>query len=79
MDPMLSADPVALVSFHRADLLAEAERERLAAMLPPRSPGVRHELALACQRLANWLDAPAGYVQLPDSGDEDWVAPWANV
>ena len=72
---MLSADPVLLVGLHRADLLAEAERERLAAVLPYRSSGVRHELAVACQRLANWLDAPAGYVQLPDSGDEDWVAP----
>ena len=76
---MLNADPVALVSLHRADLLAEAERERLAAALPLRSSGVRRELALACQRVANWLDAPAGYVQLPDSGEEDWVGPWASV
>ncbi len=79
MEPMLNADPVVLVSLRRAELLAEANRERLAAVLPSRSSGVRHVLALACQHLAHWLDAPAGYVQLPDSGEEDWVAPWASV
>ena len=56
--------------------------ERLIAQLPHGpSPAatMRRGLAVACYRLATWLDAPAGYVQLPDVGPEDWVTPWAGV
>ncbi len=79
---MLNLDPIQLIDDHRRWLEAEAEHERLVAQLPHRpSPAedVRRGLALACYRLASWLDAPAGYVQLPEAGPEDWATPWASV
>jgi hypothetical protein len=79
---MLNLDPIQLIDEHRRRLEAEAEQERLIAMLPPApSPAAaaRRGLALACYRLATWLDAPAGYVQMPEAGPEDWVTPWASV
>ena len=76
---MLYIDAASHVAGHSEELLAEAARERLAAQLPARHFGVRHELALACHRLANWLDDPSRYVQRLDSGREDWVRPWASV
>jgi hypothetical protein len=39
------------------DRLAEAEQERLAALLPRRRSFVRHAVAAACHRVANWLDS----------------------
>jgi len=65
---MLHTDPSSYVAMHQQDLLDEANRDRLAAELPPRQGVVRKALAVACVRLATWLDAPAGYVQLPDPG-----------
>ena len=65
---MLTDDPYSLYATHRQDLLDEADRDRLAALLPPPQNAVRRTLAVACIRVATWLDAPAGYVQLPDPG-----------
>lgn len=76
---MLNIDPTELVHTRQRELLDEAERERLIQKLPPRSLGVRKALAVACYRVASWLDSPAGYVQMPDPGSEDWARPWASV
>ena len=57
----------------RQDLLAEAERERLAAQVRRPRLVMRHELALACYRLADWIDRPKQYLQQPESGRVDWV------
>jgi hypothetical protein len=65
---MLTDDPYSLYATHRQDLLDEADRDRLAALLPPGQSALRKALAVACIRVATWLDAPAGYVQLPDQG-----------
>jgi hypothetical protein len=67
------------IALRRQELLADADRERLLAQLPRHQGGVRQAVALACVRVANWLDAPAGYVQLPDPGPEDLTAPWVSV
>jgi hypothetical protein len=59
---------------------AEAESERLLSNLPEREPlRVRHTLALACYRLASWLDRPGQYFQSVESGGEDWAAPCAHA
>ena len=76
---MLSNDSMSLAAMHRDDLMAEAERDRLLSQLPPRPSATRRVLAEACMRLAAWLDAPEGYVQIPEAGPEDWVTPWASV
>jgi len=65
---MLTHDPYSLCATHQQDLLDEADRDRLAALLPRGQSGLRKALAIACIRVASWLDAPAGYVQLPDPG-----------
>jgi hypothetical protein len=72
---MLNIDPLELIVSRRRDLLAEADRERLVSLLPRHNTGVRHELAVACYRLANWLDDPARYVQPIELGPEHWAAP----
>jgi hypothetical protein len=76
---MLNIDPREYLAMHHQDLITEAEQVRLASMLPPRTSAARHELALLCHRLANWLDDPARYVQPADSGREDWVTPYVSV
>jgi hypothetical protein len=76
---MMSLEPMEMLAERRREIMADAERARLAAQLPRRESGLRRELAAACYRLANWLDAPAGYVQMPEPGPEDWAAPWASV
>jgi hypothetical protein len=76
---MMIVDPEMLLELRRQELLEEAKRERLISQLPHRDGAVRRSLAQACVKLANWLDAPAGYVQLPDPGPEDLTAPWAAV
>ena len=58
---------------HQRDLLAEADRARLAALLPRRPSPVRHGLALTCHRLANWLDNSNRYLQPSHSGPADWA------
>jgi hypothetical protein len=55
------------------DRLAEAEQERLAALLPRRRSFVRHAVAAACHRLANWLDSSNRYVRPSQSGPADWA------
>jgi hypothetical protein len=56
----------------RKDLLVEAERERLAAQVRRPASHVRHELAVACYRLADWIDNPNRYLQPSESGLVDW-------
>lgn len=79
---MLTNEPFDLATAHRNELLAEAARDRVVALLPS-GPSVfsraRRGLAVVCVRLATWLDEPPGYVQMPEAGPEDWVAPWASV
>ncbi len=76
---MLTCDPSELIAEHRRRIEAEAEQLRLLAQLPRQPNLVRRGLAAACFRVAVWLDAPAGYVELPEVGPEDWVRPWASV
>lgn len=68
---------------HHNDLKAEAERERLVALLrtprKSRFSELRRWLATQCNRLANWLDDPARYLQRAETGREDWASPWASV
>jgi hypothetical protein len=72
-------DPSTAIATQRRELLAEAERERLVALLPKNPSGVRHDLAAVCVRLANWLDESDRYLQPGDSGPEDWASTSANV
>jgi len=72
-------DPTVHIAMRRQDLLLEADRERLAAQVPHAPSVVRHELAIACVRLANWLDRPDEYFPTADSGPGDWVARSAGV
>jgi hypothetical protein len=77
---MQSNDPWEMASYHQQDLLAEAESERLLSMLPERPPlHVRHKLAMACFRLASWLDTSAPYFPPADCGGEDWATPPARA
>jgi hypothetical protein len=76
---MMTLDHDTLVYERQNELLAAAERDRLASLVPAQPGGLRRELAVVCLRLATWLDAPSGYVQIPDPGREDWATPWASV
>ena len=76
---MISYNPDEFVIGRQFELMAEAEHQRLVAQLPAQQNGWRHDLAAACFRLASWLDEPAGYVQMPEPGPEDWAAPLASV
>jgi hypothetical protein len=49
-------DVTVLVDLRRRELLHEAKLARLAAEVPRHPSAVRRELALACHRLAVWLD-----------------------
>jgi hypothetical protein len=74
MIPMLPHDSWQVSSYRQQDLLAEAESERLVAMLPDRKPlRLRQALARACYRLASWLDTPR------DTRLEDWASPTARA
>ena len=74
---------VEFCDLHHNDLKAEAERERLAALLrtprASRASTLRRVLAMQCNRLANWLDDPSRYLQRVETGREDWASPWASV
>jgi hypothetical protein len=79
-------DPTSQISTRRQELLHEADRERLAALLPhphphPRSCStIRHDLALAVARLANWIEQDTRrYVPPSDPGPADWVTDSARV
>ena len=76
---MLSLDPIAMIAELQRERLKEARQARLASELPHEPSALRRDLATACYRLAHWLDAPAGYVQMPEPGPEDWATPWASV
>jgi hypothetical protein len=76
---MISVDLASYAEAYRQERLAEAERERLVSLLPKRGGALRRDLAQLCFRLASWLDGPVRYVRRVESGDEDWVAPWASV
>ena len=76
---VMLADPDTFVTIRRQELLAEADGERLAALLPRRPSVARRGLAVACYRLANWLDAPSRYIRVADSGPESWVSPWLKA
>jgi hypothetical protein len=71
---MLPHDSWEVSSYHQQDLLAEAESERLVAMLPERKPlRLRQALARACYRLARWLEKPT------DTRLEEWASPTARA
>ncbi len=76
---MMLVDPQAFVRERRRDLLAEADAERLAALVPHRPSAARRTLALGCYRIADWLDAPSRYVRVAESGPEDWASPWLSA
>jgi hypothetical protein len=82
--PMM-LDPILQTVLRSDDLVREAERARLAAQLPHSQSRVRHELAIACYRLAGWLDDENdddhGDEYLPPigSGRSDLVARSASV
>jgi hypothetical protein len=77
---MMSIDPESMVSYRQQELLAEAESERLLSNLPEREPlHLRRKLAMACYRMASWLDRPGQYFQPVESGGEDWAAPCAHA
>ena len=75
---MLTNDAWDMASYHRQDLMAEADGERLVAMLPQRS-SVRQALARLCYRLAGWLDAPAPKLRRAETCAEEWAAPIAGA
>jgi len=66
-------EPSWYVYLHHEDLLREAAQARLANQLTRRSSQLRRPLALACHRLADWLDASDRYASTADSGGSDWV------
>jgi len=70
---MMGADPKVFLELTQRERLAEAEHERLLAQLPRPRSELRRELALACYRLANWLDDPSRYFQPSESGRVDWA------
>jgi hypothetical protein len=73
-------DPSSQISTRRQELLHEADQERLAALLPHARSTIRHDLALAVVRLANWIEQDAGrYVPPSDPGPADWVTDSARV
>jgi len=76
---MISYNPDEFVIGRQSELMAEAEHQRLLAQLPAHQSSWRRDLAAACFRLASWLDEPAGYIQMPEPGPEDWAAPLASV
>jgi hypothetical protein len=72
-------DPASFTAIKHEDLIREAERERLAAQLPHHPSSMRRELALACYRLADWLDDAHRYLPPAESGPADWAADSACV
>ena len=72
---MMMMDLTQQVEFRRQDLLSQADRARLAAQVPASRSVARRQLAVACYRLANWLDNPyrSQYLRLSQSGGVDWA------
>ena len=69
----MMCDLTVVADLKRKELLVEADRERLAAQVRRERSPMRHELAAACLRLADWIDDPKRYLQRPESGRVDWV------
>ncbi len=69
----MMCDLTVVADLKRKELLVEADRERLAAQVRRERSPMRHELAAACFRLADWIDNPKRYLQRPESGRVDWV------
>jgi hypothetical protein len=65
-------DLAELAQTRRQDLLVEADRDRLAALLPATTSPVRRGLAVACHRLADWLDGAQD--QATYAGGQIWHA-----
>jgi hypothetical protein len=66
-------DHTAQFMTNHQERIKEADMWRLAAKLPRRRSVVRREVALACLRLANWLDNSNQYVRPLQSGPADWA------
>jgi hypothetical protein len=69
----MMSDLTLLADTKRQDLLAEANRERLAAKVHRPGSPMRRDLARACYRLADWIDSPKRYLQRSESGRVDWA------
>ena len=74
-------DPTEHIATHRQELLRQAEQERLAAQVPHEPSAVRHDLARAVLKVADWIDDQPTNRYLPpsDSGPADWVTRSASV
>jgi hypothetical protein len=73
---VLLYDPQLIEERHQ-EFIRQAELARLAAQAPRQQPWVRHGLALACHRIADWLDGAASveqYVLQSPTGIKYWVA-----
>jgi hypothetical protein len=73
------ADPHVLIDSKRQMLLEEADKERLLAQLPRPRLGVRHDLAVVCRRLANWIEDSDEYFAATESGRAVWSQDSARV
>ena len=62
-----------LIASRHAELLHDAYNERLAALVPQRGSNMRRDLAVACHRLADWLDGSDRYVRRSEAGPGYWV------
>jgi hypothetical protein len=69
---MLAMDPGQMIRLRQQELHEAAEHERLLALVPRAPGGLRHGLASACYRLADWLDQE-WYGRPAESGREDWA------
>ena len=70
---MICGDPSIFIELKRQELLADAERERLAARVHHDRSALRARVAVACYRLADWLDDPRRYLQQSESGRISWA------
>jgi hypothetical protein len=61
------------------DLIQEAERERLIALLPHQPSVARHLVAQACRGMAAWLEGPKQYIRTPESRQTDLVGHSAGL
>jgi hypothetical protein len=62
-----------LLEARREALMAEADAARLASQLERRPRRLRHDLALVCHRVADWMDVPGEYVRAAETGRQHWV------
>ena len=69
----MMCDLTVVADLKRKELLVEADRERLANQVRRPRSLMRHEIAVACYRLADWIDSPKRYVQRSEPGRVDWA------